>query len=241
MATASAKSSMSIFSSCEAAPYSGVITYRATSATLVIAASPWPMPGVSTITRSAPAARQASTSSGMHAGSSVSAERDASERNVTCDEPMAFMRMRSPRSAPPERRRVGSTASTAMRSASSWSSRNRSTSSSVSDDLPDPPEPVIPSTGTGRPAAADRSALTSSSGRIPSSIAVSVLARPRDEPARRSCRSSGGAVARSFSAMITFTIAARPSRCPSAGEKMRTPERASRSISSETITPPPPP
>ena len=51
-ATASAKSSMSIFSSCEAAPYSGVMTYSATSTNGTIAASPWPMPGVSTTTRS---------------------------------------------------------------------------------------------------------------------------------------------------------------------------------------------
>ena len=43
---------MSIFSSCEAAPNSGVITYSDTSARPVTPASPWPMPGVSTITRS---------------------------------------------------------------------------------------------------------------------------------------------------------------------------------------------
>ena len=60
----------------------------------------------------------------------------------------AFIRIRSPSSAPPPRRRVGSTASTAMRSLSCWSMRNRRTSSSVSDDLPEPPVPVMPSTGT---------------------------------------------------------------------------------------------
>jgi hypothetical protein len=41
--------------------------------------------------------------------------------------------------------------------------------------------------------------------------------------------------------MIVLTMAARPSRCPSAGEKMVTPLAASRSISSATMTPPPPP
>ena len=56
IATVSAKSSMSIFSSCEAAPNSGVITYSEWSTNGTIAASPWPMPGVSTITRSKPAA-----------------------------------------------------------------------------------------------------------------------------------------------------------------------------------------
>ena len=52
IATTSAKSSMSIFSSCDAAPNSGVITYRATSASGTTAASPCPIPGVSRITRS---------------------------------------------------------------------------------------------------------------------------------------------------------------------------------------------
>ncbi len=37
-----------------------------------------------------------------------------------------------------------------MRSLSSWSMRKRRTSSSVSDDFPAPPVPVIPSTGTAR-------------------------------------------------------------------------------------------
>ena len=63
---------------------------------------------------------------------------------------MAFMRMRSPRRAPPPRRREGSTAKTTSRSLSAWSRRTRRTSSSVSDDLPDPPVPVTPRTGTGR-------------------------------------------------------------------------------------------
>ena len=40
---------MSIFSSWLAAPNSGVITYIGTSTSGTIAASPWPMPEVSTI------------------------------------------------------------------------------------------------------------------------------------------------------------------------------------------------
>jgi hypothetical protein len=59
MATNSAKSSMSIFSSWLAAPNSGVITYSGTSTSGTMAASPWPMPEVSTTIRSKPAALQA--------------------------------------------------------------------------------------------------------------------------------------------------------------------------------------
>src|SRR5258706_236192 len=59
METKSAKSSMSIFSSWLAAPNSGVITYSEQSTCFTTAASPWPMPEVSTMTRSKPAARQA--------------------------------------------------------------------------------------------------------------------------------------------------------------------------------------
>jgi hypothetical protein len=59
MATNSAKSSMSIFSSWLAAPNSGVITYIGTSTSGTMAASPWPMPEVSTTMRSKPAALQA--------------------------------------------------------------------------------------------------------------------------------------------------------------------------------------
>jgi hypothetical protein len=64
MATNSAKSSMSIFSSWLAAPNSGVITYIGTSTSGTMAASPWPMPEVSTMIRSKPA----SLVSGEHVG-----------------------------------------------------------------------------------------------------------------------------------------------------------------------------
>jgi hypothetical protein len=64
MATNSAKSSMSIFSSWLAAPNSGVITYIGTSTCGTIAASPWPMPEVSTMIRSKPATLQAAITSG---------------------------------------------------------------------------------------------------------------------------------------------------------------------------------
>jgi len=61
-------------------------------------------------------------------GTSDAEPRVARERKKIWSPPMAFMRIRSPSSAPPPRRRVGSMARTAMRSLSSWSSRNRRTS-----------------------------------------------------------------------------------------------------------------
>ena len=45
IAIRSAKSSMSIFSSCVAAPYSAVITYSETSECSTISVSDWPIPG----------------------------------------------------------------------------------------------------------------------------------------------------------------------------------------------------
>ena len=65
------------------------------------------MPGVSTITRSNPAARHAAMASSSASGTSL-LPRVAIERKNTCGGSTAFMRMRSPSSAPPPRRRVGS-------------------------------------------------------------------------------------------------------------------------------------
>ena len=123
-ATASAKSSMSIFSSWEAAPNSGVMTYSETSLKGTIAASPCPMPGVSTMTRSNPAAFTAVRMSSNRSGSCAPADRVAIDRKkVRFRSPLsrAFILIRSPSRAPPPRRRVGSIASTAMRSLSSKS------------------------------------------------------------------------------------------------------------------------
>ncbi len=61
------------------------------------------------------------------------------------------MRMRSPSSAPPLRRRVGSTEITAMRM-SGKCCRKRFSSSSVTELLPAPPVPVRPMTGVLPPA-----------------------------------------------------------------------------------------
>jgi hypothetical protein len=135
------------------------------------------MPGVSTITRSNPAALSTAMTSASRSGSPPSAPRVAIDRKKMFSPVRLFMRIRSPSSAPPPLRRVGSTASTAMRSLSSWSSRKRRTSSSVSEDLPEPPVPVMPSTGTVR-----RGKRSSSAGRRPASASVMVRARVAVSP-----------------------------------------------------------
>jgi hypothetical protein len=71
---------MSIFSSCDAAPNSGVITYSETSTSGTMAASPWPMPEVSTTIKSKPATLQAAITSGRALEISLPVSRVASER-----------------------------------------------------------------------------------------------------------------------------------------------------------------
>ena len=75
---------MSIFSSWLAAPNSGVITYIGTSTSGTMAASPWPMPEVSTMTRSKlPEALTAQSTSGRAWLISEPKSRVASERMKT--------------------------------------------------------------------------------------------------------------------------------------------------------------
>jgi len=80
------------------------------------------MPEVSTITRSNPAAWHAAITPGRAALSSPPprvARLRMKTRGPWPHGPMAFMRMRSPSSAPPDLRRDGSMEITAMRRASS--------------------------------------------------------------------------------------------------------------------------
>ena len=63
---------------------------------------------------------------------------------------MEFIRIRSPNNAPPVLRLDGSTEMMAI--FLSVSAKKRRTSSSISDDFPAPPVPVIPITGTILPA-----------------------------------------------------------------------------------------
>ncbi len=231
MATKSAKSSMSIFSSWLAAPYSGVITYRLASTSGTMAASPWPMPEVSTTIRSKPAHLQAATTSGRALESSLPASRVARERMKTRGPfdhgPMAFMRMRSPSSAPPLFLREGSMEMTAIESASSWSSRRRRTISSVRLDFPAPPVPVMPSVGTFFAAAVASIALRSAGSALPSSSTVMSRdsARHRFVVSDTAISSSDfGACAErstSVSCRIEPIIPCRPRCWPSSGEKSR--------------------
>ena len=71
----------------------------------------------------------------------------ASERMYTRSLLMAFMRIRSPRRAPPDLRFDGSTLIRPMRF-SGKAARKRRTNSSTMEDLPAPPVPVMPKTGT---------------------------------------------------------------------------------------------
>ncbi len=243
IAITSATSSISIFSSWVGAPYSGVITYSETSASSSMPASPWPIPGVSTTTSSAPQAALAAMTSPRCAGRPPGAPPAPSERKNTWGVSIAFIRMRSPRSAPPSRRRVGSTAMTAMRSLSSRSRRNRRSSSSESELLPDPPVPVIPRTGTPREVAAARSEVVTDEGRASRSIEVMARARARRSPdSRASADSIGGRGVVLAIAHISAAMPERPSFAPSSGEKILATPRASRSaISRRMMTPPPPP
>jgi len=149
MATKSAKSSISIFSSWVAAPYSEVITYAATSEKSTTCVSPCPIPAVSRKMRSKPAAFNTSRASSMDAASSVLDSLVANERMKACGVSTAFIRMRSPRRAPPVLRFEGSTERMAI-VISGRSLSARRTISSVRDDFPEPPVPVMPTMGTLR-------------------------------------------------------------------------------------------
>ena len=213
---------MSIFSSCEAAPNSGVITYIETSTKGTMAALPWPMPEVSTMTRSKPASLQAAMTSGSATEISLPVSRVASERMKMFGCSMAFMRMRSPSSAPPVRLREGSIEIRPILTVSPWSRRKRRTISSVSDDLPAPPVPVMPSTGTVNPAAALRIGSLRA-GASPFSSSVIRRASNRLSPACKpasTCSTPGvpsSATSKSDCCTTSLIIPCRPMCTPSSG------------------------
>ena len=91
---------------------------------------------------------------------------------------MAFILIRSPSRAPPVLRREGSTEITAMVVLGS-SSRNLRISSSVREDLPEPPVPVMPTTGALVLTWAVRAATTILQGRV---VGLLVLLGPGDHP-----------------------------------------------------------
>ena len=120
-----------------------------------MASSPWPMPLVSTSTRSNPTAWQASIALLMQPAISLPLSLLANERMNRCSSESEFIRILSPRSAPPVRFRVGSVASKAilLPGLSRWT---LSIISSVRLDLPAPPVPVRPTTGQASSTARER-------------------------------------------------------------------------------------
>ncbi len=202
------------------------------------------------MTRSKPASLAAAITSGRALLISEPKSRVARLRMNTrwpcCHGPIAFMRMRSPSSAPPLLRREGSMEITATLSASPWSSRRRRISSSVRLDLPAPPVPVMPRTGVLMSFAAPCRSLTSAASALPFSSAVINWASARQAASVWPWIASsdfGAWTHRSWSAFITISpiMPARPMRWPSSGLKMRTPCSFRPRISAGTITPPPPP
>ncbi len=96
-------------------------------------------------------------------------------------------------------------------------------SSSVRDDFPDPPVPVMPTTGTSRDrAAADNDPATTGS-RAWDSMAVMARASALTSPRTMSSARTGPVATRSMSHSWTrmLIICGRPRRWPSVGEKIR--------------------
>ena len=198
-----------------------------------MAASPWPMPEVSTTIRSNPVTLQAAITSGRARLISEPKSRVAKLRIKTrcplsawsacvVHGEIAFMRMRSPSKAPPLLRREGSMEITAMRKLSAQSKRKRRISSSVKEDLPAPPVPVIPIVGIFLPTALARMSCSKPALSCFPSMAVSSCANARQwasecpSMAERAC---GAKPEISLSQRITISpiIPASPIFCPSSG------------------------
>ena len=97
-----------------------------------------------------------------------------------------FMRMRSPSSAPPERRRVGSIATTAIWRSGKWRTK-RCSSSSFRLDLPAPPVPVRPMTGAPMLRLGDRAANRVCAGRRSPALPRAPRSRARATHDRAHC------------------------------------------------------
>ncbi len=116
------------------------------------------------------------------------------------------------------RRRVGSTASTAIR-ISGKRCTNRESSSSETVLLPAPPVPVIPTTGTPAPAAChcSRSDPSSSSSITSSSRADSICATDNASSLDTAAGMPDGLLARSVRSTRSAIMPSRPSAMPSCG------------------------
>ena len=213
---------MSIFSSCVGAPNSLVMTYIDTSEMPAISASPCPMPLVSTTIKSNPAALTTSRTSPIAADNSVLEPRVARLLMNTRLLKMAFMRMRSPRSAPPVFCFVGSIDRIAIFLSGS-SVRKRRINSSVRELFPAPPVPVIPRTGVffdfSRTAfiksPVSRFRVCASSAVV--MMLASATGFSADNP---SSDTSSFAVEKSHSSTISAIMPCKPFLRPSSGEKM---------------------
>ena len=124
-----------------------------------MASLPWPMPLVSTRTRSKPTAWQASIARSMQFAISRPLARLANERMNRFSSARLFIRILSPSRAPPVLLRVGSVASRAT-FAPGLSRWILSISSSVRLDFPAPPVPVNPTTGQPSPSLIVRTRLS---------------------------------------------------------------------------------
>ncbi len=102
--------------------------------------------------------------------------RVASERIYTRGWEMAFIRMRSPSRAPPDFFLLGSTLITATVRESDVC-RNRLSISSVREDFPDPPVPVMPSTGVFAAIFSSRTGPVAGCGMDVSADSAAVMAR----------------------------------------------------------------
>ena len=244
IATTSAKSSMSIFSSCDAAPNSGVITYservdeRHDRGVALADAGrlddhevePGRLEHRDRRRRGARAARR------RRRGWPSTGRRRSSPSRL-------FIRIRSPSSAPPPLRRVGSTASTAMRSLSSWST-------------PEPAHQLVGERGLARAAGAgdaehrDRASAAAAAGRRPAGGRPASAtrdargpARPvaREQRRRRTPAARGEVDVALRDHRVDHPGAGRAAGRPPARRCVRRRARAAARSRAATITPPPPP
>ena len=180
-ARTSAISSVPALSACTSSPRPGGQTTTRVSASAAMRVSDWPVPTVSTMTRSKPAASKQSTAARAARDRPPSSPRAENERMKAfgC---AAFspMRMRSPSTAPPVIGLDGSIAITATRRPCASQAPS---SASTSVDLPLPGTPVTPTTRALPARAASVACAASRAPGPSSSISVSRRAIARRSPA----------------------------------------------------------
>ena len=131
-------------SACTSSPRPGTLTTTTVWASRMMSTSPWPTPTVSTITGFRPAASMASTASAVARERPPRAPRAAMLRmNTPGSSARSFIRIRSPRRAPPVK---GDDGSTAMIPTVRPRARAARASARTSVLLPLPAAPVMPTT-----------------------------------------------------------------------------------------------